>query len=117
MVCMLQMRRCLGQIAVWGLAPIEPVSGIYRNFKTRTFREEIDYMFYIELLYSILTLISAYAVVFQFYPVIGVILGAVMQLLWIHLWTVTGQIGIIFLDVGLLFLYFGRIVDILKRRE
>ena len=106
----------MGQITVWGLAPIEPVSGIYRNFKTRTFREEKN-MFYIEFLYSILTLISAYAVVFQFYPVFGVILGAVMQLLWIHLWTVTGQFGIIFLDVGLLILYFGRIVDILKRRE
>ena len=116
MVCMLQMRRCLGQIAVWGLDSIEPVSGIYCNFKTRTFREEIDFMFYLELLYSILTLISAYAVVFQFYPVFGVILGAIMQLLWIHLWTVTGQLGIIFLDVGLLALYFGRIVDILKRR-
>ncbi len=74
-------------------------------------------MFFIEFLYSILTLISAYAVVFQFYPVFGVILGAVMQLLWIHLWTVTGQLGIIFLDVGLLALYFGRIVDISKRRE
>ena len=99
------------------MAPIEPLSGIHSDIKTRTFREEIDFMFYLELLYSILTLISAYAVVFQFYPVFGVILGAVMQLLWIHLWTVTGQIGIIFLDVGLLFLYFGRIVDILKRRE
>ena len=117
MVCMLQMRRRLGQIAVWGLDRIEPLSGIYCKTKTRTFWKEIDYMFYIELLYSILTLISAYAVVFQFYPVLGVILGSVMQLLWIHLWTVTGQIGIIFLDVGLLFLYFGRIVDILKRRE
>ena len=74
-------------------------------------------MFFIEFIYSILTLISAYAVVFQFYRVFGVMLGSVMQLLWIHLWTVTGQIGIIFLDVGLLFLYFGRIVDILKRRE
>ena len=74
-------------------------------------------MFYIEFLYSVLTLISEYTVVFQFYPVFGVILGAVMQLLWIHLWTVTGQLGIIFLDVGLLALYFGRIVDILKRRE
>ena len=73
-------------------------------------------MFFIEFLYSALTLISAYTVVFQFYPVVGVILGAVMQLLWIHLWTVTGQFGIIFLDVGLLILYSGRIVDILKRR-
>ena len=106
----------MGQITVWGLAPIEPVSGVYRNFKTRTLREEKN-MFYIEFLYSILTLISAYAVVFQFYPVFGVLLGAVMQLLWIHLWTVTGQLGIIFLDVGLLALYFGKIVDILKRRE
>ena len=111
------MRRRLGQITAWGLAPIEPLSGIYCNIKTRTLRKEIDYMFYIELLYSILTLISAYTVVFQFYPVFGVILGAVMQLLWIHLWTVTGQLGIIFLDVGLLALYFGRIVDILKRRK
>ena len=74
-------------------------------------------MFFIEFLYSVLTLISAYTVVFQFYPVFGVILGAVMQLLWIHLWTVTGQLGIIFLDVGLLALYFGKIVDILKRRK
>ena len=106
----------MGQITVWGLAPIEPLSGIYCNIKTRTLREEKN-MFYIEFLYSILTLISAYAVVFQFYPVFGIILGAVMQLLWIHLWTVTGQFGIIFLDVGLLILYFGRIVDILKRRE
>ena len=113
---MLQMRRRLGQIAVWGLAPIEPVSGIYCKTKTRAFREEKN-MFFIEFIYSVLTLISAYTVVFQFYPVFGVILGSVMQLLWIHLWTVTGQIGIIFLDVGLLFLYFGRIVDILKRRE
>jgi len=106
----------MGQITVWGLAPIEPLSGIHKKVKTRTLREEKN-MFYIEFLYSILTLISAYAVVFQFYPVFGVLLGAVMQLLWIHLWTVTGQLGIIFLDVGLLILYFGRIVDILKRRE
>jgi hypothetical protein len=98
------------------MARIEPLSGIHKKFKTRTLRKELDYMFYIELLYSVLTLISAYTVVFQFYPVFGVILGAVMQLLWIHLWTVTGQLGIIFLDVGLLALYFGRIVDILKRR-
>ena len=116
MVYMFQMRRCLGQIAVWGLGRIEPLSGIHKKVKTRTLREEKN-MFYIEFFYSILTLISAYAVVFQFYPVFGVILGAVMQLLWIHLWTVTGQFGIIFLDVGLLILYFGRIVDILKRRE
>ena len=110
------MRRCLGKITVWGLDRIEPLSGVCCKTKTRALREEKN-MFFIEFLYSILTLISAYAVVFQFYPVVGVILGAVMQLLWIHLWTVTGQFGIIFLDVGLLILYFGRIVDILKRRE
>ena len=110
------MRRRLGQITVWGLAPIEPVSGIYCNFKTRALWKEKN-MFFIEFIYSVLTLISAYTDVLQFYPIFGVILGAVMQLLWIHLWTVTGQFGIIFLDVGLLILYFGRIVDILKRRK
>ena len=40
MVCMFQMRRCMGKIAVWGLAPIEPLSGVYCNIKTRAFREE-----------------------------------------------------------------------------
>ena len=30
----------MGKIAVWGLAPIEPLSGVYCNIKTRAFREE-----------------------------------------------------------------------------
>ena len=30
----------MGQITVWGLAPIEPLSGIHSDIKTRTFREE-----------------------------------------------------------------------------
>ena len=98
------------------MAPIEPISGIYRNFETRTFREEKN-MFYIELLYSILTLISAYTVVFQFYPVFGVFLGAFMQIAWIHLWTVTGQIGIILLDMGLLGVYGMKIINIMQRRK
>ena len=98
------------------MAQIEPVPRIYRNFKTRTFREEKN-MFYIELLYSILTLISAYTVVFQFYPVFGVFLGAFMQIAWIHLWTVTDQIGIILLDMGLLGIYAMRIINIMQRRK
>jgi hypothetical protein len=73
-------------------------------------------MLYIELIYSFLTLVSAYTVVFQFYPVFGVFLGAFMQLAWIHLWTVTGQFGIILLDFGLLGVYGLKIVEIIKGR-
>jgi hypothetical protein len=72
-------------------------------------------MFYVELIYSFLTLISAYAVIFQFYPVLGVYIGAIMQVLWIHLWTVTGHEGIILLDFGLLGIYAMRIRSILKK--
>ena len=74
-------------------------------------------MLYIELIYSVLTLISAYTVVFQFYPVFGVFLGAFMQIAWIHLWTVTGQTGIILLDLGLLGIYGMRIANIKRRRK
>ena len=72
-------------------------------------------MFYIELIYSILTLISAFTVVFQFYPTFGVFLGAFMQIAWIHLWTFTGQFGIILLDFGLLSVYAVKIIDIIRR--
>lgn len=73
-------------------------------------------MLYIELIYSILTLISAFTVVFQFYPTFGVLLGAFMQMAWIHLWTVTGQFGIILLDFGLLCIFGLRIIEIIKRK-
>ena len=73
-------------------------------------------MIYIELIYSILTLISAFTVVFQFYPTFGVLLGAFMQMAWIHLWTVTGQFGIILLDFGLLCIFGLRIIEIIKRK-
>jgi hypothetical protein len=71
---------------------------------------------YIELIYSILTLISAFTVVFQFYPTFGVFLGAFMQVAWIHLWTVTGQFGIILLDFGLLCVFGMRIIAIIRRK-
>mgnify|MGYP001267808406 FL=1 len=74
-------------------------------------------MLYIELIYSFLTLVSAYTVVFQFYPVFGVFLGAFMQLAWIHLWTVTGQTGIILLDLGLLGIYGMRIANLKRRKD
>ena len=74
-------------------------------------------MIYIELIYSTLTLISAYTVVFQFYPVFGVFLGAFMQMAWIHLWTVTGQTGIILLDLGLLGIYGMRIANLKRRKD
>ena len=115
MVHLLEMRRRLGQIAVWGLAPIEPISRIHKKAKAERVGEENYTMLYIELLYSILTLISAYTVVFQFYPVFGVFLGAFMQLAWIHLWTVTGQFGIILLDFGLLGIFTMKIINITRR--
>jgi hypothetical protein len=71
---------------------------------------------YIELIYSFLTLLSAYTVVFQVYPNFGVFLGAVMQVAWIHLWTVTGQFGIILLDFGLLCVFGMRIANIIRRK-
>ena len=71
-------------------------------------------MLYIELIYSILTLISAFTVVFQFYPTFGIFLGAFMQIAWIHLWTFTGQFGIILLDFGLLCIFGLRIIEIIK---
>ena len=74
-------------------------------------------MLYIELIYSFLTLVSAYTVVFQFYPVFGVFLGAFMQIAWIHLWTVTGQTGIILLDLGLLGIYGMRIANLKRRKD
>tara|TARA_R110000765_G_scaffold28893_4_gene69428 strand:- start:31 stop:255 length:225 start_codon:yes stop_codon:yes gene_type:complete len=73
-------------------------------------------MLYIELIYSFLTLVSAYTVVFQVYPNFGVFLGAFMQIAWIHLWTVTGQFGIILLDFGLLGIYGMRIANFIRRR-
>ena len=73
-------------------------------------------MLYIELIYSFLTLVSAYTVVFQVYPTFGVFLGAFMQIAWIHLWTVTGQFGIILLDFGLLGIYGMRIANFIRRR-
>ena len=72
-------------------------------------------MLYIELIYSFLTLVSAYTVVFQVYPNFGVFLGAFMQIAWIHLWTVTGQFGIILLDFGLLGIYGMRIANFIRR--
>jgi hypothetical protein len=72
-------------------------------------------MLYIELIYSFLTLVSAYTVVFQVYPTFGVFLGAFMQIAWIHLWTVTGQFGIILLDFGLLGIYGMRIANFIRR--
>jgi len=117
MVHLLEMRRRLGQITVWGLDRIEPIPRIHKKTETGKLREKNYTVLYIELLYSILTLISAYTVVFQFYPVFGVFLGAFMQIAWIHLWTVTGQIGIILLDMGLLGIYAMRIINIMQRRK
>ena len=72
-------------------------------------------MIFLQLAYSITTLISAYSVIFQWYPKFGVWLGFLMQVAWIHYWCITGQIGIIFLDLGLLFLYLLKLI--LDRRS
>mgnify|MGYP003661289024 CR=1 FL=1 len=69
----------------------------------------------LQLAYSIATLISAYSVIFQWYPKFGVWLGFLMQVAWIHYWCITGQLGIIFLDLGLLFLYLLKLI--LDRRS
>jgi len=69
----------------------------------------------LQLVYSITTLLSAYSVIFQWYPKFGVWLGFLMQVAWIHYWCITGQIGIIFLDLGLLFLYLLKLI--LDRRS
>ena len=67
-------------------------------------------MIFLQLAYSITTLISAYSVIFQWYPKFGVWLGFLMQVAWIHYWCITGQLGIIFLDLGLLFLYLLKLI-------
>tara|TARA_B100000287_G_scaffold412859_1_gene443768 strand:+ start:2907 stop:3179 length:273 start_codon:yes stop_codon:yes gene_type:complete len=90
------------------MARIKPLPRIHKKTKAVL-------MLSVELIYSFLTLVSAYTVVFQFYPVFGVFLGAFMQLAWIHLWTVTGQTGIILLDLGLLGIYGMRIASIIKK--
>ena len=40
-----------------------------------------------------------------------------MQVLWIHYWSITGQLGIIVLDVGLLLIYILRLIFDMKGRE
>jgi hypothetical protein len=72
------------------------------------------YMLAIEISYSISTLISAYSVVFQWWPRIGVLLGFFMQFLWVHYWYTTGQLGIILLDMGILIIYVLRLVKYTK---
>jgi hypothetical protein len=67
-------------------------------------------MIWIEISYSITTLISAYSVVFQWLPRAGVLLGFFMQFAWVHYWYTTGQIGIILLDCGILLIYTMRLV-------
>lgn len=72
-------------------------------------------MIFLQLAYSMTTLLSAYSVIFQWYPKFGVWLGFLMQVAWIHYWCITGQLGIIFLDLGLLFLYLLKLI--LDRRS
>ena len=67
-------------------------------------------MFLIELSYSIATLISAYTVIYQWMPRVGVLLGFFMQFMWVHYWYTTGQLGIILLDIGILFIYTTRLM-------
>ena len=73
-------------------------------------------MIFLQLAYSIATLISAYSVIFQWYPKFGVWLGFLMQVAWIHYWCITGQLGIILLDLGLLLIYILRLIRYLKGR-
>jgi len=43
-------------------------------------------------------------------PRVGVLLGFFMQFMWVHYWYTTGQLGIILLDIGILFIYTTRLV-------
>tara|TARA_R110000803_G_scaffold15680_6_gene43170 strand:+ start:858 stop:1079 length:222 start_codon:yes stop_codon:yes gene_type:complete len=56
----------------------------------------------VEVGYSLASLLSAFCVVFQWQHRFGVLLGFVMQIAWIHYWSLTGQQGIIILDGGIL---------------
>ena len=59
-------------------------------------------MHQIEMAYSLASLLSAFCVIFVWHHRFGVLLGFAMQFLWIHYWLVTGQEGIIILDLGIL---------------
>ena len=59
-------------------------------------------MHQVEIAYSLTSLLSAYCVIFQWRHRFGVLLGWVMQIHWIHFWVLTGQEGIIILDLGIL---------------
>ncbi len=71
-------------------------------------------MLLVELSFSIATLFSAYSVVFQWWPRIGVLLGFFMQFAWVFYWYTTGQLGIILLDMGILIIYVLRLVKYTK---
>jgi hypothetical protein len=64
----------------------------------------------VEISFSIVTLLSAYSVVFQYLPRAGVLLGFFMQFAWCYYWWTTGQVGIILLDAGILGIYIGRLI-------
>ena len=59
-------------------------------------------MYQVEIAYSIMSLLSAFCVIFVWHHRFGVLLGMVMQVMWIHFWLTTGQEGIIILDAGIL---------------
>jgi len=56
----------------------------------------------VEIAYSLSSLLSAVCIIFVWNHRFGVLLGSVMQFIWIHYWLVTGQEGIIILDLGIL---------------
>jgi len=80
---------------------------------TCTLRKRTKLLF-LQLAYSTATLISAYSVIFQWCPKFGVWLGFLMQLAWIHYWCITGQVGIILLDLGLLLIYILKLIFDMK---
>jgi hypothetical protein len=73
-------------------------------------------MIIVQISYSIATLISAYSVVFQYMPRVGVLLGFFMQFAWVHYWYTTGQLGIIILDSGILLIYVLRLIKYWRER-
>jgi len=74
-------------------------------------------MHWVEISYSLASLLSAFCVVFVWHHRFGVLLGLVMQFAWIHFWLSTGQEGIIILDAGILVFCAIKYIKYLKEKD
>ena len=70
-------------------------------------------MIYVEIIMSVLTLLSIWLVTNQ-YLMLGLPLGIITQFSWVALWIYTGQYGIIIIDIGILAVYSERMHKFIK---